>query len=98
MNERALRQRVFCSGVEPEVRREVWKWLLGLYPPDSTAADRAALLRAKQRQYGQLKAQWSSILPEQAARCGARQPLCMSQEGLGREIMLENLKLWSWCV
>ena len=71
MNERALRQRVFCSGVEPEVRREAWKFLLGLYPMDSTAGERAALLRTKQRQYGQLKAQWSSILPQQAARCGA---------------------------
>ena len=69
VNERALRQRVFCSGVEPDVRREAWKFLLGFYPMDSTATERAALLRAQQRQYGQLKAQWTSITPQQAARC-----------------------------
>lgn len=68
VNERALRQRVFTSGVEPEVRREVWKFLLGLYPMDSTAAERAALMKQKQRHYGQLKAQWTSIMPEQAAK------------------------------
>lgn len=74
VGERALRQRVFSSGIEPDVRREAWKFLLGLYPWDSTAAERAALLRAKQRQYGQLKAQWASILPQQAARCAPPAP------------------------
>jgi hypothetical protein len=68
VNERSLRQRVFTSGVEPEVRREVWKFLLGLYPMDSTAADRTVLLKLKRRQYGQLKAQWTSIMPQQAAK------------------------------
>ena len=86
VNERALRQRVFCSGVEPDVRREAWKFLLGLYPWDSTAAERAALLRAKQRQYGQLKAQWSSILPQQAARCVCGPILLML--GTGGTLML----------
>lgn len=69
LDERALRQRLFCSGCEPDVRREAWKFMLGLFPMDSTAGERAALVRARQRQYGQLKAQWSSILPQQAARC-----------------------------
>jgi len=42
--ERALRQRVHESGVQPAARREVWKFLLGFYPMDSTASGRAALL------------------------------------------------------
>lgn len=50
------------------MRREAWKFALGLFPMDSTSAERGALLKARQRQYGQLKAQWSSILPQQAAR------------------------------
>ena len=30
VNKRALRQRLFCSGCEPDVRREAWKFVLGL--------------------------------------------------------------------
>ncbi|BDA49286.1 TBC1 domain family member 15 [Coccomyxa sp. Obi] len=67
-NEKAMRARVFYSGCEPEVRREVWKFLLGLYPADSTALERAAILKEKKRRYATIKSQWTSIGPEQAAK------------------------------
>ena len=69
MNEKALRQRVFYSGVAPEIRKEVWKFLLGLYPAGSTAAERTDILKQKRLHYGRIKAQWTSIAPEQAAKC-----------------------------
>ena len=67
-DESALRQRVFHSGIEPGLRREAWKFLLGFYSFDSTFTQRAALRADKRVQYGRLKAQWTSIAPEQAAR------------------------------
>ncbi|KAK9918155.1 hypothetical protein WJX75_001762 [Coccomyxa subellipsoidea] len=67
-NEKAMRARVFYSGCEPEVRREVWKFLLGLYPADSTAAERSAILKEKKRRYATIKSQWTSIGPDQAAK------------------------------
>ena len=69
MNEKALRQRVFYSGIAMEIRKEVWKFLLGLYPASSTAAERADILKQKRLHYGRIKAQWTSISPEQAAKC-----------------------------
>ena len=68
VNEKALRQRVFYSGVAPDIRKEVWKFLLGLYPASSTAAERAEILKQKRLHYARIKAQWSTITPEQAAR------------------------------
>ena len=44
--ERALRQRVHESGVQPAARREVWKFLLGFYPMDSSATEVHALRSA----------------------------------------------------
>ena len=68
VNEKALRQRVFYSGVANEIRKEVWKFLLGLYPMSSTAAERADILKQKRLHYGRIKAQWTTICPEQAAK------------------------------
>lgn len=69
--ERALRQRVHESGVQPAARREVWKFLLGFYPMGSSATERAALLAGKRAEYGRLKEQWRSISKAQAARCAS---------------------------
>ena len=64
----AFRARAFASGLEPEIRREGWKHLLGVYPPMSTAAERTALMCQRRRQYDALRRQWKSITPVQAAR------------------------------
>ena len=68
-DESALRQRVFHSGVEPGLRKEAWKFLLGFYSFGSTHAERAGLRADKQAEYARLKAQWTSITEAQAARC-----------------------------
>ena len=59
---------MFYSGVAADIRKEVWKFLLGLYPASSTAAERADILKQKRLHYGRIKAQWTSIAPEQAAK------------------------------
>ena len=69
VDQRALRARVFQSGIEPGLRREAWRFLLGLYAFDASAAQRAQHKEARCTEYRRLKAQWSTISDEQAARC-----------------------------
>jgi len=63
-----LRRRAYFGGLSPGVRREGWKWLMGCYPPASTASDRRALFEEKRAEYLQLQGQWASIGPAQEAR------------------------------
>lgn len=51
-----------------QVRREAWKFLLGLYPADMSAAARAAAMEARRSEYDALQQQWTSISDRQAAR------------------------------
>ena len=46
-----LRERIFTSGIEPGLRREVWKFLLGLYPPCSTFEERETLMSRLRAEY-----------------------------------------------
>ena len=65
-----FKERVFRSGMEPALRRTAWKFLLGVFPSDSSFADRQRLLAEKRQQYLGLKQQWTSITDQQAAWCG----------------------------
>lgn len=38
---------VCVQGIEPEIRPEVWKFLLGLYPCDSTTEERERIRSEK---------------------------------------------------
>lgn len=64
----AFKERVFSSGIEPSLRQLAWKFLLGVYPHDSTRQERAALLSKKVREYERMRAQWQTLNEEQASR------------------------------
>lgn len=68
VEEKGLRMRIFKAGVEPGIRKEVWKYLLGLYPAGKTAAHRHAFLQQRREEYGHIMAQWTSITDCQAKR------------------------------
>jgi hypothetical protein len=68
VDEKGLRMRIFKAGVEPAIRKEVWKYLLGLYPTGRTAAHRHALLQQRREEYQRIMAQWTSITDCQAKR------------------------------
>ncbi|KAI8804535.1 rab-GTPase-TBC domain-containing protein [Cladochytrium replicatum] len=59
-----IRRRVFAGGVEPSLRPEVWGYLLGVYPWDSTHLDRLRIIKQKREEYAKRKAEWM----EDAAR------------------------------
>ncbi|XP_070178626.1 TBC1 domain family member 15-like [Littorina saxatilis] len=62
VNEHQLRQAVFLGGVQPCIRKEVWKFLFGIYPCSSTAREREALLLDYIIKYNELKARWKTLL------------------------------------
>ncbi|XP_021914957.1 TBC1 domain family member 15 [Zootermopsis nevadensis] len=63
-----LKDIIFRGGVEPHLRYEVWKFLLGYFPWDSTHADRQKLRKQKVEEYFQMKLQWRSVTPGQEQR------------------------------
>ncbi|XP_071729550.1 uncharacterized protein [Rutidosis leptorrhynchoides] len=64
----ALKKRIFYGGVEHNLRKEVWAFLLGYYSYDSTFAERQYVVTVKKSEYETIKNQWQSITPEQAKR------------------------------
>jgi hypothetical protein len=65
--EAEFRSRVFSGSIDPTLRREVWKYLLGYFKFDSTDLERMEEQHNKAKQYDTMKNQWMSMLPEQEA-------------------------------
>jgi hypothetical protein len=59
---------LLVQGVVPNLRYEVWKFLLGYFPWDSTHVDRQKLRKQKVEEYFQMKLQWRSVTPGQEQR------------------------------
>ena len=79
-NDRELRKIVFHGGIEPEIRVEVWKYLLHnrrcacigmlnrLNQFSPTLAEREAYVSARRNEYFAMKQQWTSVTPKQLKR------------------------------
>ncbi|KAL3149387.1 hypothetical protein ABBQ32_002188 [Trebouxia sp. C0010 RCD-2024] len=65
---KAFKERVFSSGIEASLRQVAWKFLLGVFPPDSTRAERETFLKDKNCEYEILRLQWQTMNEEQASR------------------------------
>lgn len=63
-----LQDRIFGGGCQPELRQEVWPFILNVYPWSSTLEERAAIMEEKKREYDVLKNQWKSITEIQLKR------------------------------
>ncbi|KAK2833045.1 hypothetical protein Q5P01_016934 [Channa striata] len=63
-----IKELVFRGGITPSLRKEVWKFLLGFYPWNSTTKEREDLLRVKTDEYFRMKVQWKSVSEEQEMR------------------------------
>jgi len=55
----------FLQGVYPDIRVTVWKFLLCVFPFDSTEAEREFLREERRAEYEVLKKQWTTISPIQ---------------------------------
>ncbi|KAL3532302.1 hypothetical protein ACH5RR_005823 [Cinchona calisaya] len=65
---KALKRRIFYGGMEHNMRKELWPFLLEYHVYDSTYAEREYLVSVKKLEYETLKKQWQSISPAQARR------------------------------
>ncbi|KAL4646242.1 TBC1 domain family member 25 [Arapaima gigas] len=60
-----LRLRIYHGGVEPSLRKVVWRYLLNVYPDGLTGQERMDYMKRKTREYNQLKGEWASrVSPE----------------------------------
>nr|XP_003216761.1 PREDICTED: TBC1 domain family member 25 isoform X1 [Anolis carolinensis] len=55
-----LRLRIFHGGVEPSLRKVVWRYLLNVYPDGLTGQERMDYMKRKTREYEQLKGEWEA--------------------------------------
>ncbi|XP_060108724.1 TBC1 domain family member 25 [Heteronotia binoei] len=55
-----LRLRIFHGGVEPSLRKVVWRYLLNVYPDGLTGQERIDYMKRKTREYEQLKGEWKT--------------------------------------
>jgi hypothetical protein len=58
-------QQVFHSGLEMDVRKEAWLFLLGVYPWDTTQAEREQLKKSLENNYIEYKNNWMADLERQ---------------------------------
>ncbi|XP_056609721.1 TBC1 domain family member 17 [Triplophysa dalaica] len=63
-----VKELVFRGGIVPSQRKEVWKFLLGFYPWNSTTKEREDILRVKTDEYFRMKVQWKSVSEDQEMR------------------------------
>ena len=59
---RELRISIFRRGVDPILRRAVWKHLLNVYPPGLTGNQRYEYIKEKADEYHRMKNLWSSMV------------------------------------
>ncbi|XP_053280553.1 TBC1 domain family member 25 [Pleuronectes platessa] len=55
-----LRLRIYHGGVEPSLRKVVWRYLLNLYPDGLSGQERMDYMKRKTREYDQLKREWTA--------------------------------------
>ncbi|KAF9025298.1 GTPase activating protein [Haplosporangium bisporale] len=58
VTETKVREAVFRGGIDHDIRIEVWKFFLGVYPWDSTEAERVVICATKTEEYFALKREW----------------------------------------
>ncbi|KAK7884486.1 hypothetical protein WMY93_027609 [Mugilogobius chulae] len=55
-----LRLRIYHGGVEPSLRKVVWRYLLNVYPDGLSGQERMDYMKRKTREYHELKSEWTS--------------------------------------
>ncbi|XP_057376662.1 TBC1 domain family member 15-like [Daphnia carinata] len=70
-NSEEIRRKIFSGGIEPSIRSEVWKFLLGYYPWNTSQVERKELRDTKEEDYFRMKLQWRSMSADQESRFAA---------------------------
>lgn len=86
----AARETAFRGGIDPSIRPEVWPFLLGLFPPDSTAEERNRIRETHAAQYRIIKQQWTSVGEEQEKNFAAYRE---RKAGIEKDVMRTDRRL-----
>ncbi|XP_043572461.1 TBC1 domain family member 17 [Chiloscyllium plagiosum] len=52
------------GGVDPSIRKDVWKFLFGMYPCSSTTRERKVLALERYVRYKMMKCRWQTLMPD----------------------------------
>lgn len=61
---RELRLSVYQGGIDPALRKVVWKHILNVYPSGLTAKERIAYMKQRTAEYQKLKQTWQDMISE----------------------------------
>lgn len=81
MSEKDLREKVFFAGLEHDIRPVAWKYLLGVFPWDSTESERAILMEDLTKKYFELKNSWQDVLAQPKPASSATDPPRVRRQG-----------------
>lgn len=62
-----LRKVIFSGGIDPSLRRVVWKHILNVYPPRLTGKERMDYIKRKSAEYYTLREVWRTAVMEQGS-------------------------------
>lgn len=85
INVEEVKDQIFRGGVDPAIRIDVWKFLLGVYEWDSTYASRTKTRKRRLDDYFRMKLQWTTIRLEQENRFSLfRERKCLIEKDVTR--------------
>ncbi|CAG0913289.1 unnamed protein product [Notodromas monacha] len=84
-----LRTAVFRGGIEPSLRKVVWKHILNIYPPGMTGRERMVYVKNLCAQYEMLKAEW--ITSASFAAAAATPPCIETRNSYERIVRIANM-------
>ncbi|CAG4944245.1 unnamed protein product [Colias eurytheme] len=61
-NTTKLREVIYCGGIEPSLRKVVWKHILNVYPEGMTGKERMDYIKRKANEYYALRAKWKDCI------------------------------------
>lgn len=67
-----LRGVIYAGGIDPSLRRVVWKHLLNVYPDGMTGRERMDYMKRKSAEYVRLRDTWRTAVQRGAAAAGPR--------------------------
>nr|CAB3266828.1 TBC1 domain family member 15 [Phallusia mammillata] len=80
-----IKEIIFRGGIEPVLRKEVWKYLLGYFEWNMTQAEIKSYKKDKEDDYYRMKLQWKSISADQENRFSAiRDNKCLIEKDVTR--------------
>ncbi|XP_053601953.1 uncharacterized protein LOC128670366 [Plodia interpunctella] len=61
-NPTKLREVIYCGGIDPSLRKVVWKHILNVYPEGMNGKDRMDYIKRKANEYYSLRARWKDCI------------------------------------